>query len=795
MKRWLVVFAVALISALMVWGVLRDPRLSRRNVDVPTDELLAYDLLPPHSIVLGIPPKSEELRITTWCVVGKATLEQRFDYQLTAEWRDSRDRVLQTHPLAFQSRVSLTPEGSSATAWATRLAYASDAVTDSRTLRLAVPKFNGGTPAKLRLAAMPGANSRILLRATFAEPRMPLEIRALDEAMTLPERGSLVENIASVSFDRLPWSLRQTALGAWQRRLDAAGIEGRDYVVTRLLVGSGRGPTGLVTAQRQPYFVHQRHALAYNVKGPLTVSVKAPVGKRVSLSLDGEAEPQLLKLGESGETTLSLPHRGFPYTVVVTSDSTEPVPIAISTTEPTVNATFGNLSRLPNDSRFELLPMVRRSTYYTAHPSKPVTVAIPKGQPMLGLRVRGKSAAPRGWLEATFGGLKSRVDVALLPSLFEQWSDDSPATDAQTLYLPLPEGVTEVTLLGSPELLLQPFTSDPEITESRLAPEYDVLLSPSSRWQYAKFDLERDVPLRPVELSQLTAEARLLSLLSQSRIVTAGNAPVAPDTLLVPLESTPKRHLLTPYVPARGRPPPTELTVALDRPRQVTIPVAGPLAGRAIVHYRVDAPRAEQTFELLVDGVSRLREEVLTQAADHQLALPSGSHLLEAKGLLPGDRVLVDAIPVTQEGAYRRRVVHRLDRGRSLSFRVQKNSPKLSLYVTCFVEGERLLAFDWRLVTEKRTAMAQSFTKTEASVSALTTPADDSWFWETRTHGALRQYRERIALGDDVPNGTITLQLRSQPSTPTLYLYAVVVGEGGSDHVNAPRFWISETPE
>ena len=104
--RWGVVAAVLLASGAALQGVLRDPLSRAAHTEIPSDELLAYDLTPPGSVLIGLLPKAAELSLSTWCVVGVALPDQRFVYGIDAEWIGAQGRVLGRSELSFESRVS-----------------------------------------------------------------------------------------------------------------------------------------------------------------------------------------------------------------------------------------------------------------------------------------------------------------------------------------------------------------------------------------------------------------------------------------------------------------------------------------------------------------------------------------------------------------------------------------------------------------------------------------------------------------------------------------------------------------
>src|SRR6185436_17905119 len=109
---------------------------------------------------------------------------------------------------SFESRVSGDAEARNASEWAARLAYSTDAVTDSRTLRVLIPVLAQGRPLAVKLSAHPGALARVLVRATFPEQRGELEVDAVEHSLSPAEREELDRDRTSLPFDELSASFR-----------------------------------------------------------------------------------------------------------------------------------------------------------------------------------------------------------------------------------------------------------------------------------------------------------------------------------------------------------------------------------------------------------------------------------------------------------------------------------------------------------------------------------------------------------------------------------------------------------
>ncbi|HWO13693.1 MAG TPA: hypothetical protein VNN80_29525, partial [Polyangiaceae bacterium] len=67
--RWSVVATLLSGSAAALMGVLRDPLSRAEHIEIPSDELLAYNLAPPSSAVISLLAKTNELSLSSWCIV------------------------------------------------------------------------------------------------------------------------------------------------------------------------------------------------------------------------------------------------------------------------------------------------------------------------------------------------------------------------------------------------------------------------------------------------------------------------------------------------------------------------------------------------------------------------------------------------------------------------------------------------------------------------------------------------------------------------------------------------------
>jgi hypothetical protein len=789
--RWSVVAALLLGSGAALYGVVRDPRLRSEHTENPTDELLAYDLTPPGSVLIGLLPKATELSLSSWCVVGVALPDQRFVYGIDAEWIGAQGRVLGRSELSSESRVSGDAEARDASQWAARLAYSNDVVTDSRTLRLLIPDLAGERPQAVRLAAHPGALSRVLVRTTFPEARGTLEVEAVEQSLTPAERAELDRDRTSLPFDELSPAFRSAALSHWQRRLDAAGVAGRDYQVTRLLIGSGRAPAGLRLAQRAPQLVRQSRALAYNVFGAVELELSAPTGAALSWSDGSKMSSELTVMGNDERLRIMVGRSGLTSTLVLRSAEPIDVPVRATIRREDAAAAVGRAEPVGTE-RLELVPFWLRSSYYRLDPEQPVPVEIAPGQNLLGVTLRAYADRPHGSLEARLGTATTRSELELPASEFERWSDGETATEARELFLQVPAGVTRVELRGDATLYVAPFTYDPEIQEDRLAGPFQRPLAPNDEWHFADCDVRHRVSTKSLEHERLVSEGRTLELNAQARVQGPPPRTPLPEMALLPRGTdNVRRHLVLPLVRTEGRPARESAWVTLDRPRRVSIASAGARAGQARLRYRILPEHLGQTLALTVDGNPRLSEQPITTAADVDVSVPPGEHVFALEGLGAGDAALLEVGAAPREPLLRQRIVYRLPPAGSLEFRIDKQAEAARLIVLAYAERPTDIVLSYSLGGKLSAAFAASHSVLSGRLSGPAVPLQGAWFWESTEPNQLAEFRDGVTLGADLERGAVRVKLKNE-TRARLWLTLVLVGQGATEAEGVQHFWALE---
>lgn len=789
--RWSVVAAVLLGSGAALLGVLRDPLSRSDHTEIPSDELLAYDLSPPSSVVVGLLPKARELSLSSWCVVGVALPDQRFVYGIDAEWLGGGDdRVLGRSELSFESRVSGDAEARNASEWAARLAYSTDAVTDSRTLRVLIPEFAGGRPLGVRLSSRPGVLQRVLVRTTFPEARGELELEAVEQSLTQEDREELDRDRTSLPFDELSPTFRAVALSHWQRRLDATGVAGRDYRVTRLLIGRGRAPTGLRLAQRAPQVVRQGRALAFNVFGVVELELAAPTGAALTWSDGQQHANELSVMGNDERQTLQVGRSDVTSTLVLRSAEPSDIPVRVTLRREDGAAAIGGAEAAGSD-RLEIVPLALRSTYYRLDPEQPVALEIAPGQTVLGVTLRAHADRPRGWLEASLGALRTRSQVELIPSEFERWADGESASDERELFLHIPPGVTRVELRGDSALAVAPFTYDPDVEADRLAGPFQRPLPLGWQWRYADYDLRHRVSTKSLDHEQLIADGRSLELRSQARVIEPPPRTPLPEMALEPRGEGVRRHLVLPLVRGAGRPERDSAWVTLDRSRRVQVASAGARAGQARLRYRIAPEHLGQRLALSVDGLPRLSEQPVTTSADINLVLSPGEHLFELTGLGEGDAALLEAAAAPREPLVRQRIVYRLQPGGTLEYRLAKQAEQARLIVFAYAEKPLEVAVSYALTAKTSQEFAASHSVLAGRLEGPATALAQAWFWESTESLQLSEFRGAVQLGADLERGAVSVKLQNE-SRGRLWLTVVLVGQGLAEADGVEHFWALE---
>jgi hypothetical protein len=629
------------------------------------------------------------------------------------------------------------------------------------------------------------------VRTTFPEARGPLEIEAILQSLTPAERAELERDRTSLPFDELSPAFRSAALSHWQRRLDAAGVAGRDYQVTRLLIGSGRAPAGLRVAERAPQLVRQSRALAYNVFGVVEVELSAPAGAMLSWSDDSKTSSELTVMGNDERLRILVGQSGVTSTLVLRSAEPSDVPVRATIRREDAAAAIGSAEPVGSDRR-ELAPSWLRSSYYRLDPEQPVLVEIAPGQNLLGLTLRAYAVRPQGSLEARLGTATTRSVVELPASEFERWSDGETATEERELFLQVPAGVTRVELRGDATLYAAPFTYDPEIEEDRLAGPFQRALAPGNQWRFADCDVRHRVSIKSPEHERLVSEGRTLELRAQARVLEPPARAPLPETALVPNGTdNVRRHLVSSLVGAEVRPARENVWVALDRPRRVSIASVGARAGQAKLRYRLLPEHLGQTLALTVDGSPRLSEQPITTAADVDISVPPGEHVFALQGLGPGDAALLQVGAAPREPLLRQRIVYRLPPAESLEFRIDKQAETARLIVLAYAERATDVTLSYSLGGKLGTTFSASHSVLSGRLTGPALPLEGAWFWESTEVSQLAEFRDGVTLGADLERGVVRVKLKNETRT-RLWLSLVLVGQGATQAEGVQHFWALE---
>jgi hypothetical protein len=786
--RWLVVFALCAVIAAMLYPVVRFGTSREEATDLPRDEVLAYDLSPPRQVLLELPGDVEELHLTTWCVVGRAEPTDRFPYEVGLEWLDEEGVVFERDALGFESRVSDVVGATGARAWAAKLAYSDERLSDPRTLRIPVPA--SVRPRAVRMKSLAGRYPRVAVRATFPKARLRFEVDAVERGLNTRGREQLTENRSSLPYAELPLALRQNALSHWDRRLDASGREGIDYSVVRVLIGTGRSPPEFAPVPSPFETVSQGRALAYNVVGRVALELMGPPGRSVRVRDGVGAVPAHVLLSREGRAELDVGGE-FARTVVVDGEAEEPIAVRAFLAARDVSAAVADSAVLREAERAELRPLVRRIVQYPLDPKASVSVRIAPRQRLLGIALRAAAARTRGKVELVLGAQRISFEADFTPSEFDRWLDGSVASESESYFVTVPDGVARAELLGDPWLRGTFFTLDPEVEVDVLARPYQVPLAPDDEWRLALYDVRQRVLVRSDQHDHLARSGRTVDLLAQAHIVPLGAGEVLPERLLDPSGSPVQRHLLEPALPG-GEPWPRDAVSLLEGATRVRVP-RGP-SNRVRVEYRAEVSSLGGTAELLVNGGVARSQPLLSASGRFEFDVEPGVHTLELRGFATPPLAVVSAPREFGGPAYRRRTLSRLDPGESLEFAFTQAEERLRFVVLGVTAGAGIpWSIRYQVDGMERIPVFREPTEDSGLLHGTTAAAAQARFWEEADHAALGALRGLIRFGDDLVPGRRRVTMRNSGER-TLWVRVVLVGQAAPSKRGPRRFWSREEP-
>ena len=835
--RWPLALAILGIVALGLSTVSRmtppvGPALPADN------EILAYHVEPGRDLVIKIPIEIDAVEATTWAAVQlegggpepPCDSARRFPYGLRATFVNEHGAEISRHDYDLESRVSCDPERPPGEGeYAARLAADGGLVTDPRSTLIVTRDLlpRGGflrlraKPAQIAGPdAGPGAGEpvelAVLSRLEGRYRRGKASRVVFEQSLDAAERAQITSGVSALGYEDLPALARDDVLTSWARRLEAGGIEEKDYRISRLFLRRFRTPYPRAAGRGAAEFViGERHAAALNFRGPVQLDIEGPPGRTVRVA-DGSDAAQAVVLGPSGRSTVALT-RGDIRSVIFDGIGPD---FAVRFAAPPGQATaqLGEIMHppTPDGARLETAPDVRVVRYLTLDPVDPVITRVAPGQELLGLLIRtgievsggvdqGEAALVARWGPGP--GQSADLRAVLPRSRFEWWTEGLDSSDPRLAILRIPPGVERIEITGDPRTRIRLRTIEPGVQETLYRIPYRVALAEHETWRYAPFDVSAWADIRAVNLDELERKERFSDLREQVRIERTGEGGRGPGEIpersLTPEHAPVRRRLLAPAYQSAGEPYPSDAWTPLLVPKDVVVEREGERADRLVVIYRAEPDQLGKDVTLRVDGSVVKTEPIVTLSGTLRAPLPAGAHLVALEGLGASGVAYTDAAPVEGGPIVRRRDVHELTRVRPMTFRFPQH-PGETLHLVLFVvtQGENE---DFRLryaiegvrPASRLGAFFRRVTLPEGELAGRTGDFGKATLWEAATdrRGTDGVARTVIRLGDDLSPGDRVVRLwlaKGDDLAQRVWIGAVLVGQRAPDRASEPRIWVED---
>lgn len=787
--RWFWVALVVVVSALCLYGV----RGYTPDADV-TDEIRAVEVAPERSAEFLIPGGTEQVFVGSWCMIPSGVDYDpgaRYDYRVRVQIYDVKGRRVLERTLEFTTRISGDPTlPLSDGKFAARLLEGEEWVGDPRSSVIDTRALKGRS-GRIKVEAIEGKYSRVLLRLAHPEPRSEIERQIVERALSLKERRRLVSDRAALGFFDLSQQARIAALSGWGRRLTAIGREGTNYVTRSLLLGDYRRGSSVASTEASGIPVGPEQPAVFNFVEPLVLSVQAPAGTRLLVN-DGSAAAIEAVVGPSGQADLDLKQTA-PRTVIVRASTATNA--RFSVTEPAARQQLGDAPQVVQGGTVVIEPDVRVQYYFDLSYADPVVYTIAPGQPVLGLglRVPAKVGTASGTVRLEWRGAKAQTNVVRVSGLLEGPGLDSvdsvPVSDVRPMLLRPPPGATELRLTGTPELLVTAWTHEPGVNEWVLLPGYDVDLPPELVWRNAPYSLRPVAPVRADNHENLLAMGRLRRVRTQVSLeaLHEGRGRRIAERVALPLGHPRSRRLFTRARHGRGAPfPRNGWTRITDVPSAITAPDRGANAGQLEILYRADREALGRTFRVLVDAETSYAGRWLFGTGTLNVPVPPGVRRVALVGLGEAGVAYVRAAPSPGGIFYKEQKVFELRANRSLSFRFRRNAGELlSLYVFCASDDtprsfELGYTIDPGRLEPRVGELLRRLTEFSGKLSGRTGGFGQVYLWDAGPGAAPNDNpdqleRMRVPLGDDLKPGWHDIRLDGAAGA-TLWCRAAVAG-------------------
>jgi hypothetical protein len=802
MKRFWIVVAVSLAMLLALLGV-RDFDSSRE----PSDEILAYEVSDESSVTVTLSGGIERVLINTWLLVPIDARDPLFPYGIEMVVSNLEGEIVATRRFETRSRLSDIEGNLTAEA---RVADAKAWVCEPRSFELETGAL-AGQAGLLRVRALPGPHSRVLLRMTHPAARGEWERRILERALGPEEMRRIMAGRSSLGFFDLPVEQRMDALGHWERRLTAQGSEGRDYQSRRLLIGNPSAPRRPERWLEAGVDTSPEQQIALNLSGALALRVHAEVGSAIVLQDGAEGTTTRHVVTEAAGLELQLPDSGL-RTVTLYAETQRRVAFSAPTAEGWLWAEPPALV----DERFEVLPDIRKRNHYKLDRRSAVVVSVAPSQPWAGFDVRSElpPGVPLRALEFDAQWTDERgLPLARLTyraraerSSFERLNTLA-VTDLATVRLRVPDGAHRLELYGESHLALAPFVPEPEVHVAVRSPPYDLEPPQGQVWRYTPQALSPITGVRPDNLSELRMQGRELVLYEQVRlepIEGRGNRIV--PRVLKPVERTTERALLSWVADAAvgsvaTNLAPTWVVLSSAEPESrlrfeaASRTLTGVKDAAAEFEWTLLAPKTAlgETWAVSVDGEPLIEQELAFTTARGNQLIVQGEHQVQLQAS-PGVLLAVRAKPLggitqgpTPPTAYKQQSVVQVPERSGLTFPFRREPGELlSLVVVLAVQGETAAANAQYAIDRGRPRTHDSFFHRETEPGAIAPITfgqhGRGLIWDADNGGRGKSpdglARLVIALGDDLEVGhhTLTLNVSGLRGKDRAWVRAVAVG-------------------
>lgn len=789
MKDALIVVGVCLAMLLAVLGVQRFDASG-----APLDEILAYEVDAERGVEVTLHGGVQQVSLTSWVVLPLDTPgDEELPYGLDVRLTDVDGNVRMSRRYENYTRLPLvtSQDGVPRTSLAGGVSY----VSEPRTVTVNVDPL-GNSAGRLRVTASPGKYSRVLLRLAHRVERTRFEKALLARTMNTLERSDLMAGRSSLGFLDIPDEVRAEALSHWHQRLTAAGREGRDYTVRRLLIGPKVPPPAEPEWVGNGFESSPTQQLAINLAGPVTLRVWSAAATNLQVDLVGRDAPSFHAIGARGWIELTLESEGL-ATAIFAADP--PSRLAFGASLAARGQFFRSEPPRENGRWLEVAPEIVRQRAYRLDPVQPMVLGVAPGQPRLGLSVRslragGERAEGRLrvlWQNGRGEQLSSEeFELSFGPSQFEH-VDGEEVSERELLQLHVEPAAERALIVGDEDLLATPFVPEPGVEESVMTPPFDAEPPEGLRWRYAPLDIKDWALIRPDDEEELRRSGRELSVQCQLRLEPTGREgiPIAPRTL-EPRGQPLSRPVFVPTTYSPRYPFPDNGWVLFEAQRSARDVVIAP-PGELSILYVADAERLGQSWSLRSSTDTVYAGPLYLRSGARRLELPLGEQHLEVEGLGARGLLLAQAAPRGGGVILRRQTFYALDRGRQLDFDFLLRPGELaSLYVTIATEGQNAdvtlaHAIDGGRPVERAKHFRHRMTDFERVQQLRTGALGEALIWSepfSSREVALpdRLGRALVTLGDDLLPGPHRLTLRHPPGGAAArnryWVRAVLVG-------------------